>query len=316
MNKNLFIILSPFQLICAQNARDEYCGGCYNELLILNRHKPTDLGQVQLQHTTDRNWHKIKIYQDSPERGFKRLIKQIFITYLYWLKRSNYKGVYLGEARSSWQNKMADCFGQKKIFLDDGSASIILINKMLEFSDKLDQKVSMYSVFGNSAICKHSQGRIIENRRFFRNFHVSKPLKKEVVFIGQSLSETGYITTEQEFNWLASIWAQYQGYNVSYVRHRNDCKEKIKMISTYGIKIISLQTPIEMHYMNESIIPHLFIGWFSTALFTLKKAYPQCNVIFHNIQKPNKEIESSSDIKIIYDFAERNGYTVEQLSLE
>ena len=79
----------------------------------------------------------------------------------------------------------------------------------------------------------------------------------------------------------------------------------------HGINVLSLNTPIELHLQQNVEIPHKIIGWFSTALFTLQKIYPEIEVTFKFIDTYVCTEIRQREIKSVYDHAKALGYIVE-----
>ena len=301
--KSLFIVISPFQIISAQNARDELCLSAINEIWILNRHESGTSGYSQIKNVLDKKWSKVVWTTDSTQRGVLRVLKRLLfiITSFAW----RYDFVFLGEPRSSSQNAIGKALGGEIWYLDDGTSSIRLIDQVLS-----GQKVKLYTIFGTRELEKKSQGAVVENKKFFLDYNPPKPVNNEVIFIGQSLSETNILSRAQEIAQIQEVYSN-EWRKITYISHRNDHPEKLKIISRTGIQILGLNIPLEIYYKSHPVLPAKIIGWFSTALFTLHKAYPQIEIEFHEINL-QRGIPVEAEIRLIYNYARKHGHRVIQ----
>mgnify|MGYP006092861025 CR=1 FL=1 len=82
--KNLFLVLNPFQLICAIEARSEFGDNANNILIILDREAKQHIAYRQISNLIDLNWHRVIRLNEPKNRGiwrnvllFKNLIKML-----------------------------------------------------------------------------------------------------------------------------------------------------------------------------------------------------------------------------------------------
>lgn len=199
-----------------------------------------------------------------------------FFVLLIWIKyfllRSN-KRFVVGDVRSKWMrtvlnfNKSADI-----IFVDDGMATIATIPQMESVSTYGSK--TLYTFFN----VKSETLKIIHRHPEIK---CSKPSGRQIWFAGGPYVEKQILTSEVYLAILRRFINQYRQHGeLVYARHRSEDRLTQAELQQLGFAIVSesestLEDKIEQ--MDELVA--VLVGLYSTALFNVKTAYPQIQVI-------------------------------------
>jgi hypothetical protein len=99
-----------------------------------------------------------------------------------------------------------------------------------------------------------------------------KTLKKDscILFAGQSLSEVNYMDEDVYLDYLAAVKNWFGGKKIIYVTHRGDHPSKLEKIKKkIGLKVISLDLPIEYQLCLKGPIPEAVASFNSSSLQNL-----------------------------------------------
>lgn len=281
---NLFMVLSPLQLICAQEARERYCDGEKNHLIIIDRKGPTSSDYQQKTIECDDKWHSIMRLSEPPNKGLPRILKRFVNTANIFLQRGFFKGkVFLGDPYINWFRYIGKIYGNDVTWLDDGASSINVIDKflprgLLDAPNATTPK--FFSIFATPELITTTGGAIIQNDlRYLKQRHERPQVvkKSSAIFIGQWLSERGGVAEDDEVAALRAALGKLGDWELTYVPHRHESQEKLARISEF-MRIRRFDRSIEAELLNSPDLPEAIISWYSTALFTLRLLFPEIQV--------------------------------------
>lgn len=87
-----------------------------------------------------------------------------------------------------------------------------------------------------------------------------------------------------------------------YIPHRNESDDILKMVSSIAdISILKINKPVEMWFLTEGIHPKQIFSVYSTALFTTKKIFPDCEVYATSIDLKKVPIIYRDNVSCVYE---------------
>ena len=316
MNTNIFLVESPFQMLCAIEA-NEYFNSCESILIIksVSDAKSNNL-MLWLIDNYYNKWDNIIIcnWQNPTLRDFffMNLIRKI---------KKNYKINYIFVGYPETRNFQWFCEKLEhndSFILDDGTRTLLLQNKYMYYKNYLQktdnyyikninlvslaQKIKnmlklfsihyifglkdtnriKYNIFSCFNVKLNDQQSFIKNnftyiKNRIKNFEI---LQGNVYFYGSPMYEVGIIDFNNEINFLKEIYKYYNDNNkkMIYIPHRGDSTKKIEEIQKFcDVKYSTSIAEIEP-IINKQL-PNEIATFFSTILFTLPKIYPIKKVV-------------------------------------
>lgn len=313
--RNIFIVLSPFQLICAQEAREKFCQGETNFLVIIDRNGPGTLEYVQKAAELDEVWDKVVRFREPRQKGLKRFLTRLNNTCRLLVKMGFGKGkVFLGDPYLNWFRYIGGVYGDEVIWLDDGAASINVIAKfedegLLAAPNQTTPK--FFTVFSSPDLEARSNGAVMQNEMLVKRATRRKKqtiVANTAIFIGQWHSEKLGTPFTAELNEFLRWIRDFDGWDVTYVAHRHESKDKLNEISKV-MTVKSYETSIETAFLHSEELPQVIISWYSTALFTLNRLFPEIEVI--SFQIPLNDICSRQRAELMRVYGALDGQGVE-----
>lgn len=201
-----------------------------------------------------------------------------------WSLDDGSKTLVLKDYYSKSNNKI-NCF--EKINLNSLVKSIILIFFSLK-SSKV-RVINWFTIFNfipkNGGFIKNHQLLKFKKEINFK-YHKSYNENDEVYFIGTNIINVGVIKNENYFiQLLSSIKNNYKNKKVYYIPHRFESSIHLKKISQLGFEIKEFDHIIEIAFLEKNIYPKTIASFYSTALYTLSKIFPETNVDFYEIDE-------------------------------
>lgn len=311
---NVFLVTSPFQYICANEAREAY-GSENNLLVLIEQDNPT--GQKQMAALlNEQDWDNVISYP----RNKRTFITPQIIKTINKLSNGCLDTLFYSEYYA-WRSKLIirNLSFKKHVFFDDGTMTFF------DYYDHIEPK----STFYRPRLLQDFQLRLqrikpigkldfFENTEIFSIFQFSdcitkykentlKTLKSNIdnqttqitpydVFIGQgSVDEKGRITIDEYIEMIKSSLKK-SDCPMLYIPHRTEASyvtDKIKKIK--NITYHQPEFPIEIELSKNAITPHRIIGLSSTALYTLSKIYPNSPI---ELVKQNNVAQGERDKRI------------------
>ncbi|PRY79637.1 hypothetical protein CLV80_102282 [Yoonia maritima] len=288
--KNLFVVLNPFQLMCAQEAREKFCRGEDNYLVIIDRCGSDTPEYRQKNAALDTGWSLVTRHREPKNKGAMRIPARLWNTLRIRMKMARATGkVFLGDPYLKWFRMLGRMFGDEVIWLDDGAASIFVIPHFLSkgcLNEPNETTPKYFSVFSNPKIEAQTCGAIMRNdfALLRQSRHPNQVMaNKQAFFIGQWLSEKGGVDQDAELKVLSMAVESLSDWKITYVPHRHESDEKLAKIAKL-MPIQRFEKSIEATMLSNEVLPQLFVSWYSTALFTLGQMVPECERI--SIQVP------------------------------
>lgn len=304
--RNIFIVLTPFQLICAQEAREEFCKEDCNHLIIIERRRKGTVEHTQIECELDKSWQLVTRHREQPKHNAFRILSRIKntfkIIYLHGIKKGK---VFLGDGRISWFRTLGRMLGTEVIWLDDGAATINIIS---DFKSKglVNEPNSpipkLYTIFANDALKIKSNGAIVKNnlRTLAKSRRGDQTVAEgKAMFIGQWLSEQGVIDVGYEVALLAKTREFFCNWEIKYICHRHEDSKKLNEIGDF-FHVCSYKNSIERQLLKEKQVPELIISWYSTALFTLRELFPEARIVSIELPQSTIAIHQRKSIGNVY----------------
>lgn len=275
MKSSFLIVESPFQLLCAYEAKSyfdiehpvffvRYSRNYINDLQMDNVIKFLNLDNIE------------KIFIRSKNKSVLDYLKIYFYKVKFQFLSKSIKEYYVGNYKSRFI-KTIICFKNRSkiVLLDDGSKTI---NIQKEFSQ---------NYFFNFFTCYNL--RNIKNQNLFENQFSSfrkrlQKLKKteNIILLGSKLHEVGLISEEYYIELVNKISNYFKEKTIIYIPHREENKNKIQIIDQQNKNIIvkELLYPVELLGIYENEIPYIIASFYSSALYTMHKIYDCKSVAF------------------------------------
>lgn len=320
-----FVITSPFQALCCIEAIQQFNITSYHiYVMVYNGFNKREKQVVSLFNSY--NINNISIRYCS---------KFSFVTFFITNIIPSFDVVFTGDFYSS-SFVLFSVLNIKKggdlVYLDDGNSTLgILMNQLETFKlngfitkliiaatrllfrlKNIDKKKTFYTIYSD---IENSNYHIIPD--FFSSLAVNREMKINVVlFIGTSPSSFIRVNNINEefyrkvlFDSLSSLSAINK---VIYIPHGQDTDSSVeKFCIDNGVEYRRTDTCIENYVLREGWNPIEIYGFTSSALFTLKKMYPQSHVTDIRIvsSEPNEEYE------IISNYYSNHGIIVKRINI-
>ena len=313
--KNVFIILNPFQLMCAIEARQVFAKNEKNILVIIDRANPGEVAYDQVTNMIDSEWNTVVRIFENKNRGLKRNIKLLYNMCLYVVKvgpLSQY--LFIGDDRVAFMKIVAFMFGGSVTRLDDGIDAIFSLNKYLLGKALPKQKSGFphyFTIFRENNILYG-----IYKNTFMNLFCISRGKEwlslDSTVIVGKALSERLPDLYSFEMKVIKEIQAIKK--SVTYIPHRHDSLTKIAEIKASGCNVVNIEKPIELYLLECHQLPLIVLSIGSTALITLKLMFPniRCVSIIPDLKSMNEALVQDYVCKM----RELESFSVEVRSIE
>lgn len=302
---NLYLIESPFQLLCAFEAIGKFESE-ENEVWIRYSKKIKNDKQLKfiLNKLQDTEACKIKeVTISSVNRNMTDYFKIILCKLYLATNLFKYQKIFIGNFDSKFINAVVS-FNKKVILLDDGAKTINIQSAFT--NDKNYDWFTMYDLkpFKNQALYLNRFPKI---RKLLSDIITRDDT---VLFIGAKLSECGIISDSYNIELISKISERYSDCKIEYVPHRGDSSEKLSKLNDIpNLEILNIDYPIELWGLYNTSLPELVVSFYSTALISLNKIYktPAFAFKFNYDKAPNK-----TAINSIYEYFSKYITVVEE----
>ena len=293
-NRTVALVSSPFQTLCALKAIDEFgCG--VTEFYTVEDKQNTPKIRLLL---SDYGYNLSVIQQSS----------NIFHWYLDNKKRDRYETLIVGDIFSFPLLILTSIFAKRKsqvIYVDDGNSTLsINVGLMPDYIYDFKWKLVLF-------ICKLKQ----ISRRLFTMYPIEKyddmpivrysPLTlinnntqiepKGVFIIGTNTSALNADTKKYKTTLRQIYNYYYEREPVYYCPHRRDLNVYDDFCSNNGLIVYDTKVSVEYDFIKSKQYPKVIIGFGSTALYTLKKMFPQSEIYNINMERNNYRIAKIYD---------------------
>lgn len=307
--ESIVIIESPFQLLSAVEAQNKFN---INKLILIIKYTNTKKTNDQIDWILSKN----PFYKVIKLPKFKIITLNdfllIFLILLWKIRKKSFDYILIGEPRSVIMNSFILNFRSNKYyFIDDGSATIVLQNQILNneqniFKDKnnsllIKSRLLLSNILGikhNFNLSPHfftcfnlkpSTGQEIIIHNFEKTTNqinkCNESKTNTVFFIGGNLSELNALSEKHELFLFSSITKFYheQKINIIYCPHRRESKSKLNKIKSIdpSIELYYSEFPIELEFIIKNIHVEHIASFCSTALYTLTLIFkPKTTIMF------------------------------------
>lgn len=308
----LFIVGSPFQCLCAFEAIQEFSVS-NPEFEIVSDNTKSRLAQTyKILDSKGYRYHTKCTHVGLLKRCLNHL--EFLINYhirTIILRHPKYDYLFVGDYRFGFSNALFHQYeikkGGKVIYLDDGAGTISVIKgQYIPKNEELKERVRFRRCCENNNIQCDVFFTIFDQLRsneftLIRNDfgYLRKNLNQDargVYFIGTNFdsycrhSLIGIDLLKGQFRQICQDLQEHGFSEIHYIPHGRDTKHLFKTICyEASVHYMEVKTCVEDAFYSMGINPSLVIGYGSTALFTLKKMYPEALVINILNNAPNKE---------------------------
>lgn len=292
---NIYFIESPLQLLSATSARKKFGGESILIVYLGGNGKNNNNNQIL--DSLDSGWDSV--FYIKKETNYFSLAKVFVLKIL--LLAFKYRGkvnkYFFGEYRNVDMVIFGDILKPKdKVLLDDGSFTITAQKKYIRNKSYPYKKSKKSKIF------------FLNNRKYFTpnlysffdldQYLVSgqvnyfkPPVKKNiniesevVYFFGSKFTENNSIKSIDEIELLSKVIEMYVGFDVFYIPHRDESKEKIDKIKMLGYKVKYLGEAAEKYFDKTEVMPEVVVSYYSTVLYS-------CYIRFENVRVQSINVE-------------------------
>lgn len=307
MEKNVYIVSSPLQMISAVSAVKRNVGE--QNILVLKLEKVNCKNEEQINSLVNETiglWSDKILYTHS-SNSLVAFFKSFFFILSMTIKfKGALEKLYFGEFRSQVIHVLRRKLKAKHDFLlDDGAVTIYVQNCFLSKSidyyigdGKLNSlRQYFYRLFFNIDI---RSSRTLNLSSFFdfkhnmlpqqRNDH--PPSKKsavslnlnQVYFFGGAYSENRICSLNDELSIINHLNDLFSDKKLFYIPHRFDSKEKLLEVKNLGLNVKELGVPAEIYFEGKNVFPEVMLGCWSTVLYSSFTKLENVKTFFFDMQ--------------------------------
>lgn len=313
---SVFIICSPFQALCAMASIRELSISKYKILLLA---KKNDIRKPQITNLLD------LFHIQYEEKTITRFRIWYFRLRALRSHKNGFSRLFIGDIRNNIElyvgaNYIKD--NAPVVYLDDGAATIAILkdkspHKTRERETKIINWIAQKrKITLNKNLLTIYNG--INNASYnIRTLSLDTLLKRhdintthEIILVGTNI--TNYcnpkkidpkIFVSKLEDLVIQLKKDYSNEHIVYIPHGRDKSEYAEIIcKKYDCEFRKIELPIEIDLLNRNCYPKTIYGFTSSALYTLKKIYPNTKVINILYEPPikNKAYYSYEELSIYY----------------
>lgn len=310
---NLYIVESPFQLLCAIEARSHFSLEKENSLLLVKLTKNKKSNDQLKKIATKFNFKRVLFLPQIIALTFSDML-MLFIFFYWKLLNKKFNYIFLGEVKNAVVRSAVNNLNYRHyFFLDDGISTFAIQNKLINninlnslthennrikklivlISKFLNLKLNEYTEvnwFSCFSLNKLSNQTIIKHQ--FDSLKVKRSLevndKNVSYFIGSPISEDGKLSTKDELIHIERIakYFQNKGVKVQYCVHRRESETKLNFITRIeNIQLRYPDYPLEIDFLLKGISIFEVGSFISTTLISLPIIYNIKNCIMFEINE-------------------------------
>lgn len=317
--KVLFVIGSPFQALCAVEAIREF--------------NIKNFSIICLEYWNDNRRTQVKNILDAYKLEFEQKVLSRCTFVSFFLKSFFHKpkydiafvgDIYAYDFRILALSKISR--NSQIIFMDDGNTTIDILNgishlrtrifpirlyleNIIRYVKNIPKEVSFYTIFDDIDTRNY---KVFSNSLSHLDIFGNNKYNKERIGYFLGTNPAGYrqlygISTEDYRCMVQNLLLEMKNIvgTLIYVPHGRDYNDEMESFClSNGIQYKKLGVCIEYYLLSISDNIFLVAGFTSTALFTIKKVFPNCDVRNYIL---NKETSLSSEIKRVSDYYSKKG---------
>lgn len=291
---NVFLVLSPFQVINALEARAYF--GATDNVLVAFRHTSSGYPISMFREVIDEaDWSRV-YYQATYGEERIGLVSKYVWAYYSWLQQRRLETLAktLGQAETlfvgSYLEPLVRHFcnslpHQTLCILDSGTDTLMvnkarrkaldskspsfsrmaLLSKLLGVKDRQAERAAFFTLFD---IDVRPGDTLIPNRyTFFRTQLAQEPSGPEVWFLGGSLVVDSYVSEAVYLDYLQRVRRFYEGRKFVYLPHGREQDADVAKIATLlGCEVRRNALPVELELARAHTRPSEIASFISTAL--------------------------------------------------
>ena len=333
MDKILFIVETPFQLLSAMEAKNYFHN--YKSVLLIRYfpERTSSLNNNQIKKMlTLTEWFYIETIECNLSTKISNY-KLFFYMKKLQKKYTTFNKIFIGEYRSWIHRKYLEILNpQESFLLDDGSVSIeiqknylpkyknyfegtnlmsrldrTLRTVMFKLLDIRERKLNI-NLFTCFDLTPYSNQQKIINHQFDFSKKLLKRkaiLSKTVYFFGSPLSEVALISEEYELDLLNKIVQRFKNNQMQlvYLPHRREKKEKLdKITNRFNVELRISKYPAEIEFIMMESIPSCIASFYSTTLISIPKIVNFKEIISFQLDYTQINSDWVESIQNIYDY--------------
>jgi hypothetical protein len=300
MDKSLYIVESPFQLLGAVESIDYHKTENYGLVVRLSTKENTKQLRKMIEDLEVNISKIIFISAYGDNEVLKKIADFKFLIWLF-LNKNKYTKYLLGDYHSRYFTLLRKlCLKNKKIiYLDDG-ASTIRANNSFSKNNFFD----WFTIYDLVALPE--QSIIHHDFPYLRHKIKQKVLDKsnKTIILGDKFYEAGLLSQKDSNKILEKLMDRLEGEDVTYMAHRGESVEKLEYIrKKYDIDVVKNDFPIELYGLYTEALPRRVVSFFSTALYSLQKIYPEIEVSLYRVDTTmfTSHVETYNDAYRVYE---------------
>lgn len=292
---SVFVIASPFQALCS--------------IATIKQLKITEYLIVALMPSDDIRSSQLRSFLEKEGVLFTAITQFNWFIWLYYKQRAyfhknnKYKRLFIGDVRSVVLHIIGFSYvsdDSEIVFLDDGNITVSVLNdEITEPMNRINiRRINMISRirrFGKRCNFLTIYSDITNSKYVVKQLDLSQVIstksrdtvnKKNVYIIGTYLlryCEPLGIPTEKFISVLDNLFYNIIESNPSehvvYIPHGRDDSEYARMLcERYGCEFHRPEIMVELELLNQDCYPLAIYGFTSSALYNLKKLFPDSSV--------------------------------------
>lgn len=319
---DLFIVASPFQLLCAVEAANYLKDDSKKILILINGELPNAVKSIDMLLIMYR-WDKIIRLKLSGTFNFL-----VHVYYMFLFKKGGFRNVYVGDIRG-WYFQLPFALNVKrsgKLFLlDDGAVTIYqqakflseneichyeeavgkdmikkIIYVLLGFRVRINETINLFTIFdltpfGNQIVIKNELSILKKEIR-------QQVIKTETIFIGSNLVGHNIISENHYLQFIENT-QKYFNKELVYFPHRTESEFMLNKIAKIpGVTLHRSEYFIEFELIHKGICPENIISFWSTSLYSLNMLFPQSQYYYIRIEDDNLRKDMREEVQIVTEF--------------
>ena len=329
---SVFVVCSPFQLLCAVAVIRQLEIENYKFILALGKKNNRRMQMINLVKSFYINY-EIECVSSIKVMG-KRMSALI-------PRKHGYERLFIGDYRNDIELSYGSqyiCDGSDIVNFDDGAATIALLTnsalqqikwkrklffKLVSITRKVELFKNILTIYDNLPNPHYNISYLRLNNALLGNEHKNY-VSHGIYIVGTDKSHYARILNEDSFKrgllcLVRDIKAIYPNDPIIYIPHGRESNEYSADLSNEGCEFRRLDNIIEITLLEYGTIPKAVYGFTSSALYNLKKIFPSSEVvnILYDIKDSQKDKLYSSYLSYIEisNYYERNGILLQRKTL-
>lgn len=294
----LFLVESPFQLLCAYEAMSAYALQHSTIVVRFSRKKKND---DQLKKLIDLLFEQDQLPSiitiAAENRRFMDYMKLFFLCMYVALRMVMFQYVFIGNAESGVLKLATLPVSKRKIVLLDDGIKSFLIQERSSAETNYNMFTMLYGVvpFQCQEICVNDFS-VLKNKIL----NSSTIVDDQILFIGTDISEYGMMSEGEYVAAVKAVVDACKASKVVYVPHRLECECKLlKLKQVPGMELKRTDYPVELYSFYNQEVPKTIYSFYSGALISLHCIYGE-TITVRGLIFDYSQSEYQSDIDRIY----------------